>query len=252
MLTSQVIFIKHLKGDPESVSGNHLHGFFFKEILGTQQSELASLLHGSKSEKPFSISYLYTYQNMYWFRITSWDERIPQAIFSYFNINKEIQFNRCVFQLIKTTTDPDDIFWANRQSFQEFIEGYSYELDRFRIIHHSATSFKSGNAHIPLPVPDLLIKSIYRKLPSPLKEYAQVITDEELIDAIRLKGHKIYSIYNKKTYGSIASFQGETRWQIDKRASSVTCQTMCLILNFAFYSGIGVKTTQGMGMCRIV
>ena len=59
-------------------------------------------------------------------------------------------------------------------------------------------------------------------------------------------------MYNKKTYGSISSFKGDTWWQIDKKASPKIQKALRLLLNFSFYSGIGVKTTQGMGMCRIV
>jgi len=170
MLTSQVILVKQLDGNPNDISGSHLHGFFFKKILGTQNPKLGDKLHDPKTEKPFSISYLFPHQNMHWFRITSWDELIPEAVFAYFNEYKLIQLNQCQFKLIKTTTDPDFFYWANRQSIAFFIEEQLFEMNRFHMVHASATSFKSGNAHIPLPVPDLMIKSIYRKLPDEIKE----------------------------------------------------------------------------------
>ncbi len=252
MLTSQVIFMKHLYGQPEAISGNHLHGFFFKKILGTQDPRLAEIMHDPKISKPLAISYMFPWKHMYWFRISSWDERIPEAVFSYFNKHKEIELNRCGFQLIKTTTHPDESLWANRQSVQAFIDSYSNEIDRFRLVHKGATSFKTGNAHIPLPVPDLVISSIYRKLPPPLMESIQHIKKEELIEALQLKGYQIDSIYNKKTYGSITAFKGVTRWQLDKKSSLAVRKAINLMFHFSFYSGIGVKTSQGMGMCRIV
>jgi CRISPR-associated endoribonuclease Cas6 len=252
MLTSQVIYLKHLYGLPENISGKHLHGFFFKKILGTMNPKFAADIHEQVESKPFSLSYLYPWNNMYWFRIATWDERIPETVFAYFNETQEFEFNRCGFQLIKTTTHPADSYWANRLSIQSFIEQHFVEMDRFRLIHKGATSFKTGDAHIPLPVPELIVNSIYRKLPSWLKDVIQDISKEQIIETIRLKGHRIESIYNKKTYGAITSFAGETRWQIDQRTLIDTRKAINLMFNFAFYCGIGVKTTQGMGMCRIV
>jgi len=255
MLISQVIMLKWLSGNPNHVFGNHLHGFFFKEILGSHDPNLASMLHDPNAYKPFSISHLFNHDNIYWFRITSWNnETIAQAVFAYFCHHSKIRLHSCEFELIKTTTDPQETCWSNKQTWENIIQtSIDRPFEKFRLDHFSYTSFKSGNAHIPLPVPDLIIKSLVNKLPDTIKQHMDHmdICDNDLLEYIRLKGHTIHSKYHKETYGAIASFMGITRWQIEHKAPGPHKFLLNILFHFAFYAGIGVKTTQGMGMCRI-
>ncbi|MEZ4528291.1 MAG: CRISPR system precrRNA processing endoribonuclease RAMP protein Cas6 [Desulfobacterales bacterium] len=124
------------------------------------------------------------------------------------------------------------------------------DKDTFWIEHYSPTSFKCGDSHLPLPVPERIIKSVFRQLPENLIK--NIISNlDELAEVLQLKQHQITSVYNRKNHGSIASFTGKTRWQISKKADRRQKQDIWKLLHFAFYSGIGVKTTQGMGMCRV-
>ncbi|MBF0224744.1 MAG: CRISPR-associated endoribonuclease Cas6 [Desulfobacterales bacterium] len=250
MLTSQVIFLKLKSGNPENINGSHIHGLFFKEILKNYDTSLADYLHQPNMPKAFSLSYIYQDYGLYWFRIASWMRDIADAVFSYFNSNFEIILNNCVFELAKTSTDNKESYWANRININNFLdESKNTYKDIFRLEHFSPTSFKNGDSHIPLPMPEFIIKSIYKQMPLSMQEYLQT-EPELLIKFIQLKEHRIYSVYNRKNHGAITSFEGKTRWQIDKKASQQEKEAIWTIFRFAFYSGIGVKTTQGMGMCR--
>ena len=248
MLTSQVIFMKLKKGNPKNINCQHIHGLFFKTIA-SQNPELADFLHSPQNIKPFSISYIYFENDMYWFRISSWVNEISEAVFEYFNSNFSIFINDCEFELIKTTSDEKESKWARRISIEHFIhDTLANPKNIFELEHKSQTSFKSGNSHIPLPVPELIVKSIYNQA-----LFIQEVVDyepSELINFIHLKKFKIRSTYNKQNYGSIASFQGSTKWQIDRKANEDVKNFLLLLFNVAFFTGIGVKTTQGMGMCR--
>ncbi len=248
MLISQVIFLKLKKGNPESIKGNHVHGFFFKEILASQSPELAEYLHISNNPRPFSISYVYKTGAIYWFRIASWMDEISQAVFSYFNSYDKIKLNNCVFELVRTSTEPEESVWAGRCSEEDFVKK-SMNTNTFWLEHFSPTSFKSGDSHLPLPVPELIVKSVFRQIPFELH------TDSDfsmLADLLQLKEYRIRSVYNRKNQGSIVSFEGKTRWQIDKRANQHEKEFILMLFNFVFYSGIGIKTSQGMGMTRII
>ncbi len=251
MLTSQVIFLKLKKGNPENIKGNHVHGFFFKEILASQSPELAEYLHSPNTVKPFSISYVCKSGAAYWFRIASWVDEISQAVFSYFNSYDEIKLNNCLFELVRTSTEPGESVWARRCSEEDFVKNArSMNTNTFWLEHFSPTSFKSGDSHLPLPVPELIVKSVHRQLPLELQKDGADFS--MLADLLQLKEYRIRSVYNRKNQGSIVSFEGKTRWQIDKRASRHEKEFILTLFNFAFYSGIGIKTTQGMGMSRIV
>ena len=251
MLTSQVIFLKLKSGNPRHIKGNHVHGLFFKKILRFANPQLADYLHSSDTPKPFSISYIYQKGQIFWFRIASWDDLIAQAVFDYFKHQFEIRINQCTFELIKTSTDATESPWAARIEMKKQIQlSQSFAKDTFWLEHYSPTSFKCGDAHLPLPVPELIIKSICRNIPAQIKNTI-VEPPERLLKKIQLKEHRINSVYNKKNYGAIASFTGKTHWQIAKNASESERNALLTLFHFAFYAGIGVKTTQGMGMCRI-
>lgn len=252
MLISQVIYLKLKNGNPFQINGQHIHGLFFKEILASYDPKLADRLHASDYPKCFSVSYIFREGKMFWFRIASWDDEIAESVFLYFRSHFEIKLGNCVFELIKTVTGPDTTPWAKRIKLNDFINNAkSADKNTFMVEHFSPTSFKCGDVHVPLPVPDLTVNSIIKHLPA--KITAEIEPDkQELCNMIQLKEHRIKSVYNRKNYGSIASFVGKTRWQIDKRASQQERDAIRILFNFAFYSGIGVKTTQGMGMCRII
>lgn len=250
MLTSQVIFLKHLEGNEEHIKGNHIHGLFFKEILGSQNPKIADALHHPGSPNPFSLGYLSRSGSQYRFRIASWLNEIAEAVFGYFNSHSRIIIGDCMFGLIKTSTDNRESPWAMRIDPDDFIRTCdSTVCDTFRLEHCSPTSFKSGNSHLPLPVPEYIIRSLYRSSPDMLKSTRMSLP--ELLDAVQLKQHRIRSVYNRRNHGSIASFIGETEWHISKKAAPEQKAMLWRLFNFSFYAGIGVKTTQGMGMCRI-
>lgn len=252
MLTSQIIYMKLKKGDVDKINGNHVHGLFYKEILASQNPGLADYLHLPENPKPFSISYIYKNREVCWFRIASWKNEIAQSVFSYFNSHTEINLSKCSFKLIKTSTENKESPWSARIDIENFINHCKATFkDKFWIEHFSPTSFKQSDSHVPLPVPELIINSIYRQLPDIIKQEKE-FNLSDIIKLIHLKQHNLRSLYNKKNYGSIASFTGKTCWQIDKKASIEEKEFIWILFNFAFYSGIGVKTTQGMGMCRIL
>jgi CRISPR-associated endoribonuclease Cas6 len=243
--------MKIKSGDSRNVIGKHTHGFFFKEMLGSQNPELAEYLHSPTTPKPYSISYLNKAGDLYWFRVASWMDAISETVFSYFRSNFKIFLGNCTFELVKTCSDRKKSSWALRQEVPQFILNCLRTFkDTFWLEHFSPTSFKRGDSHLPLPSPDLIVKSILRQAPHEIKEFLSTSVDE-LCTILQLKQHSIKSIYNRKNYGSITSFIGDTQWQLSKTADEKQAQDLWILMNFAFLSGIGVKTTQGMGMVRI-
>jgi CRISPR-associated endoribonuclease Cas6 len=251
MITSQVIFLKHISGSPHDISGKHIHGLFFK-ALERYDSKLSERLHGSASSRPFSLSYVYKGKNGYWFRIASWVDEICEAVFRYFTANPIVYIGDCVFSLIRTSTDPNESPWAARIDWNAFVKIISSTFTNpFWLEHFSPTAFKTGDSHLPLPVPQFIVNSVYRQLPDQLRSKINS-SSEELSEILQLKRYEIRSIYNRKNQGSISSFLGKTQWQISAKSDKELVTELWLLLNFAFFSGIGVKTTQGMGMCRVI
>lgn len=251
MFTSQVIYLQKINGDLKTVNGKHIHGFFFDQIL-SQSPPLAEYLHRPDVINPFSLSNIHRTGQFFWFRIADWMAEVSEATFNWFRTNTEIVLGGCRFQLLKTTTNPKESLWGRRSGIEEFIiNGIEKIPNDFNVEHFSPTSFKAGNTHIPLPIPDLTIKSIYSRTPEMVRTWINS-NPESLVQHIHLKSHKINSVYNRFGYGSIASFKGKTRWQIDNRAPRKDVESLKVLFAFAFFAGIGVKTTQGMGMCRVI
>lgn len=252
MLTSQVISLKLQEGNPINILGNHIHGFFFKEILRLSSPSLAADIHNQNTSKPFSLSFINKEKQIYWIRIASWLEDISKAVFIYFTIHHTFGLADCAFELIGTTTNKSEFDWADRIPLNEFIKKSKlFGKEDFWLEHFSPTSFKRGDSHLPLPLPELIINSIYKQLPPEILNEIH-LSPQTLTNCLHLKEYHLQSIYNRKNHGSIASFIGKTRWQIDKKSTLIEKEAIWLLFNFAFFSGVGVKTTQGMGMCRIV
>jgi CRISPR-associated endoribonuclease Cas6 len=109
-------------------------------------------------------------------------------------------------------------------------------------------SFKKGDFHYPLPESSLVFSNLARRwnLNSP-------IALPEQPDCEKLT----YAFFNIKTVPYSLRKSGTVLGAVGKVVFLLKCSEnekkyFHTLLRFAFYSGIGVKTTQGMGMCRIV
>lgn len=133
---------------------------------------------------------------------------------------------------------------------QHYISGKAYRFVTLEFV--TPTSFKSSGSY-------LLFPSVFHIFQSLIKKYDSAsdtteIYDESLMNAIdeqiQITDYRLQStrFYLEKT--RIPSFIGRITLKIN--GASEFIRLMNMLLHFAEFSGVGIKTAIGMGACKIV
>ncbi len=115
------------------------------------------------------------------------------------------------------------------------------------LVFHSPTSFQSKGMHVPVPLPNLVFGSLVDRWnafsPITLSPEVRRFGEEmvalsnyrlQSIPVLQKSGAPLIGGVGRATYSALG---GDRYW----------LATMNMLADFAFYSGVGVKTTIGMG-----
>lgn len=115
----------------------------------------------------------------------------------------------------------------------------------------SPTTFHSGGHNLPFPLPGLVFGSLLERWnaisPIPLDPQVRALAEEHLVvSRHRLETHMV-PLAGGRQVGftgvcEFTSLSGDPYW----------LAVVNLLADFAFYAGVGAKTTMGLGQCRRV
>lgn len=112
-------------------------------------------------------------------------------------------------------------------------------------------SFKTDRLYQIFPSAELLINNLLHRWNSYSEKF--LIDDKDAVEAlmhgIRISGYDLRSCHYRVKDVSIPSFKGEVSFQ--KKLSLSIAELFHALLQFSEYSGIGIKTSLGMGAARI-
>ena len=225
-----------------------VHGLFFS-ILG---QEVGELFHKG-SLKPFSLFFRDFFKEPEEGKAASFTLELNLLDDSlYPKLARELTFF-AMERSPEVTGVPVNLVWFKviRGTTYEELHSLPQERD-FTLRFLTPTSFKKGDADYPLPVPELVVKSLLRKWNrfSPYK-----FEPKELID------------YAKNFLAPSGCWIRTKKFEISEKAKAVgfTGQTFFYSLKrtplngqlhslfkFASYAGVGRKTTMGMGKCLLL
>ena len=268
MLLSIVIQVRALNdGQIEGGTGRGIHGYWFSrwKIVDPRAGDL---LHERNDIPPFTLSPLMglsrpqqgkvtvTKGDQAWFRITNLSNNLSQNTLQKWlpGVGDVIPIANLDWYIEKIITAREKHSWADQLLYNDLASAHLYVINppkKWRFEFLTPVTFHSSKYHLPLPLPDSLVGSWLKRwqayspiaLPTNLRERAR----EELV----------ISAYNLKTipirHGK-ALHIGCVGWLILKAMNLNPTERAALdtLATFAFFAGSGHRTTQGMGLTRLI
>lgn len=135
-------------------------------------------------------------------------------------------------------------------SFRELLEK-ACSHSKIVLEFTSPTSFKSGGVQLLFPEPKLVFSSLLRKWDA-FSDVKYPDDCNELFSVIRTSHYDLRTeIVNFSRY-RIIGFKGTIEYEVPEDTPQDLRHMVNALADFAFYAGVGVKTTMGMGQVKRV
>lgn len=266
MFVSAVIILESLREGRGPIRGDHLHGWFLRDLIRPRDPALACLLHEERRHKLFTMAVLARNGDAVaggtvaasppiHIRITGLGGPLsdlllvlaPQEIGA-------VRLGDHLFQAVGITTDARQHPWAGRDDANALWSrwvGRDRTHGRVRLHFASPTAFERRvdglRSAVLFPEPDLVFRSLAEKwnahsaYPPPL----------ELVEGwdrwARVSMYALRTALVRLGAVSLPGFMGTCVFAPSPDAPPAARQAMSLLAEFAFYAGVGLKTTMGMG-----
>ncbi len=238
----------------------YIHDLFFK-LLQEVDPVISVELHQQKGLRPFTLSMLRglkaqnnLYQvkggKKYSFRAAFIDERLflafYNAVYSYFTAAVHIRIRDIEFVITA-------VYLEKITGFKELNSEKPLQYKSFIINFLSPTTFGSKSIHYILPDVSVVFENCINKwnyfCPKLMKipsDKLQLITESCYLVKYNLKTENV-NIDNYKIVG----FKGSCYFEIPSNVDEKVLRYITTLLKFTRYSGIGYKTTMGMGQVKV-
>lgn len=245
--------------------GHQSHAAFLA-LMQQADPQVAAWLHDENRRKPFTVSPLRSFRPAHseqlrvrageegWLRLTlAGDDyfRLFLGRFAEWGGAARLTIGRADFTVSAILTTPGSHPWAGYLTPQDLLEKASSESE-IRLELATPTAFSMGDGEVELmPRPDLVFGGLARKwkewcnvpLPGPLPDRTWLLehvrTADMQLDRVR------WRYEHRLQLGAV----GQIAYRVFK-ADPVTLCTLNVLADFAFFAGLGQKTTQGMGQAR--
>lgn len=231
-------------------------------ILNRENKNLAKEIHDSKSEKPITVSPFlkgakfssgYSFispKRPFTFRMTYLKEKLLEPIIKGF-ISLSAKNEPLKLGNGKILIEKVDIQKSSQADFTSFEEILSRVKDDKTIALEfcSPTSFRSRGEQKLFPLPELVFSSLLKKW----NTFSEIKIPQEIekeFEKIRVTRFRLKTeLVNFSEY-KIIGFIGKVVYELPETIDKETKKTINALSDFAFYSGVGYKTTIGMGQAR--
>ncbi|WP_413172306.1 CRISPR system precrRNA processing endoribonuclease RAMP protein Cas6 [Anabaena azotica] len=175
------------------------------------------------------------------------NETSAKAI-SHLNLSDSLEFLGAKFNIINR----EDEITSYEELYTNLVGNEPEPVRRFELQFITPTAFSQGTTKLPLPVPTLMFRSWLERW----NNFAPVyLGGDELIaylnDAVVLKTHKIQTRSYQLSRGFINGFIGDISLQVLNRADPLLANVADLLVQYARFSGTGIKTRLGMGQTLV-
>jgi len=260
------------EADVRATMGDQVHAAFLRTVRESDPA-LAEVLHTPDLPlRPFTVSPLrgvgraqdgrlhLSPERDYWLRFTVLYPPIFERFMARFLRGERrpvIRLGRAVLLIKEILTTPGSHPWAGYSSWAQ-IATEAQPDEEITLEFTSPTAFGFGQKAWgkkvwvlpdPGPVFGSLIRSWNNLAPPPLQvdRGALMAYVEEHVVVKRLRGLETRMLRFRRS--PQVGFVGEVTYGLMAENEAARCQLNALA-DFAFYAGVGMKTTMGMGQCR--
>lgn len=236
--------------------------------------DLATELHNLNDRMPLTVSNLFqSDDDFHWMRVTGLREDVVTALAELTRLDN---LNYDGWRVYHALTHLHD--WSGETTVPDLLEHGWHDKPAIKLHFNTPTTIKSKGIYRPLPLPEWIFKSLYERWQSLIIPEgiaipytpARDVLETFLNYAISIRDYRIRAHHIPMKHSAIQAFSGTVRYHIEKPSralkraaqrddphaaetlthyTELTCW-LNLLTDFGFYSGIGSKTAQGLGMMR--
>ena len=255
---------------PPYLTGRHLHALFLT-LVSSVDRELGDYLHESKADKPFTLSPLQVVRRgtayrapilqwehtkaipagtPCWWRISLLDDTLFSKLTQlWLNLNPSHPWHLGPADLHITSilgTPQSTQPWANAISYAQLYEESSDSDRQIELAFCTPTAFRQSNYDCALPTRDLVFNSLIKRW----NQYSGIELPKTLIEPIFPSFFDIHTEMVADSRSKFIGCVGAMHFRLLGDLDPLTIKQINALANFALYSGVGRKTTMGMGMVR--
>lgn len=248
---------------PGYLSGRHLHALFLT-LVSSVDVELGNYLHKSQADKAFTLSPLQISANPQriiwnhrqfipvgtscWWRISLLDDALfgkLTQLWLNLNPNKPWHLGSADLHITSILGTPQSTQpWANSCSYGQLYEQSSETERNFHFTLSTPTAFRYGKYDTTLPTSELFFNSLWRRW----NKYSGLPFDSPGIDSIFPSFFDISTEITQDSRSKFIGCIGKIHYRLLGEVKPEQIKQINTLANYALYSGIGRKTTMGMGM----
>ncbi len=251
----------------------------FLNLIRTIDPTLSAALHAKNQRRPYTVSPLLNIgqpKNGYFTLSAGQPVRLRCTLltdqlfttFSQYLLNPPgrlptLQLGNLTFTITEMLTTPGSDPWAGYTSLADLTRrwqppiepSHKINLDFASGVIFSRSSNKAGLGKFMefFPTPDMFFGSVEARwrqlthLPSPMtnKELREYVHETVVISKFNVKT-KLHHYWGNPQIGGI----GQITYELRDTANTQMTGFLNVLADFAFYSGVGAKTTMGMGQVR--
>jgi CRISPR-associated endoribonuclease Cas6 len=236
-------------------------------LITAEEPALAEALHSSNERKPFTCSTLvggqrrgkderyFSPEETAWLRFTGLNADVSAHLRRLADDPPEsVDLDGRRFQVHTATLDGDVHRWAGQHSYEAlsapYLLGQQKPAYRLQLSFASPTTFRSRGRSHPVPMADWVFGNLWdfwnAFSPVPLADETRRYADEcVVLNRYRLRTHAVPMKANVVQMGCV----GQAYYVILDR-DRYWAATLNLLAEYAFYSGVGYRTTVGLGQTR--
>ncbi len=224
--------------------GSVLQGVIMEKITPAY----AEFLH-SYNFRPYS-QYIIQNENPEWY-ITTLNQQAADEIFS---IIMNDNFNSFDMEHHGFKAEILNKEIAEQKSYNDFIKEFYLDTEPSKFVKMNfitPVSFKHNGEYMIFPEISLIFRSLMKKYDTAVENNALFSENvlEDLCKAVKITSYRLKSVRFDLEGVKIPSFMGTLT--IGIKGNQTITSLINMILNYAKYSGLGIKTALGMGACNM-